>query len=246
MNRSHAAALLLTAFALVVLGVAASTLPSAQPTSAADTGDVDPVTRAHASGNGTPVDRSSVDHLAFPELDVERGVDDARGESATTTRRLAVGVGLFIVGAATVLWRLTAGDPSGESETDDEADVGNDGDEASPPDAPPRRAGHAAATNEVYRAWLDMVAFLDGSPRRTPAELARTAVEAGYPERPVTELTELFRAVRYGGDSPGEESERRARRAVERIRAAGGSNDHGTADGDDGDGAADSPTQNER
>ena len=53
---------------------------------------------------------------------------------------------------------------------------------------------------------------------RTPGEIARTAIDRGYPDEPVQRLTDAFREVRYGGRSRGDRTEI-ARSALERLRA---------------------------
>lgn len=54
---------------------------------------------------------------------------------------------------------------------------------------------------------------------RTPGEVARAAVDRGFPAGPVGQLTDAFRAVEYGGHSPSEELRDRARSAFETLRA---------------------------
>lgn len=75
------------------------------------------------------------------------------------------------------------------------------------------------ASNDVYRAWRAMAKSVEGRPGRTvtPAEVARRAVDSGYDERSVQELTRLFRAVRYSGETPTADREERARDALERL-----------------------------
>jgi hypothetical protein len=64
-----------------------------------------------------------------------------------------------------------------------------------------------------------MVDRLDAPDRetRTPGELARRAVDAGMNPEAVRELTDLFRAVRYGDERATAERERRADRALEQL-----------------------------
>jgi hypothetical protein len=57
----------------------------------------------------------------------------------------------------------------------------------------------------------------------TPAEFADAAVDAGMDPDDVSELTELFEAVRYGAEQPTEDHTRRAKKALRRIeRTYGG------------------------
>ena len=71
----------------------------------------------------------------------------------------------------------------------------------------------------VWRAFARLVA--PGRWRTSaPSEVARAAVDRGYPERPVEELTTLFREVEYGGRPLSTAVRDRAATALERIRDA--------------------------
>jgi hypothetical protein len=84
------------------------------------------------------------------------------------------------------------------------------------PDSADRRA-----FREVWRAFARLV--LPGRWRTsTPGEVARAAVEEGYPPGAVEDLTGLFREVEYGGRRRSAEVRDRAARAYERIREAVG------------------------
>ncbi|MFQ3294836.1 MAG: hypothetical protein ACI9EZ_001088 [Halobacteriales archaeon] len=75
--------------------------------------------------------------------------------------------------------------------------------------------------NEVFRAWKRMTEYVDvPEPKSsTPANFAQAARETGMNEEDVTLLTDLFRAIRYGGEVPTEERERRAIEALREIEA---------------------------
>jgi hypothetical protein len=75
--------------------------------------------------------------------------------------------------------------------------------------------------NEVFRAWVEMTRHLPVEHPRssTPSEFADAAVEAGVSRDDVTELTELFEEVRYGGEPVTEDRERRAVEALRHIEA---------------------------
>lgn len=134
---------------------------------------------------------------------------------------LLVGLGVALVAAVALLFVSSSGtDPESEeatAEPDPDPDV----------EAVGRAAGEAAdriesatdVDNEVYRAWREMTTHLDVSnpESSTPAEFAGAAVDAGMSRDDVAELTSLFEAVRYGGESPTEERERRAVEALRRI-----------------------------
>lgn len=88
-----------------------------------------------------------------------------------------------------------------------------------------RAAGRAAdrieeanvpVDNSVYRAWLEMTGLLDiDNPEATaPRDFAAAAIEVGLDEDDVSELTQLFNEVRYGGKDAGDREER----AIEILR----------------------------
>lgn len=88
-----------------------------------------------------------------------------------------------------------------------------------------RAAGRAAdriedanvsVDNAVYRAWLQMTTLLDiENPETTaPRDFAEAAIEVGLDSDDVTELTELFTEVRYGGKN----AEAREDRAIQVLR----------------------------
>jgi hypothetical protein len=75
--------------------------------------------------------------------------------------------------------------------------------------------------NEVFRAWKRMTQHVDVPDPKTstPADFAREARTTGLAMEDVTTLTDLFRAIRYGGEAPTEERERRAIEALRHIEA---------------------------
>jgi len=72
----------------------------------------------------------------------------------------------------------------------------------------------------VEEAWAKMTGGLPVRNRdaKTPAELARIAVERGLPEEAVTRLTAVFREVRYGPAGSTPRHLEIARSAIERIQ----------------------------
>lgn len=98
------------------------------------------------------------------------------------------------------------------------------------PDEPPAAdpTGDADASEEpvdtgpvsVEEAWETMVDYvpLRRTDSKTPAEVARAAVDGGLPRSAVERLTAVFRDVRYGRYPPTEERERTAREALAEIR----------------------------
>jgi hypothetical protein len=87
---------------------------------------------------------------------------------------------------------------------------------ATEPDASTR----PECSNEVARAWYDMVCCLglDGESTKTPDECAARAVDAGYDPDAVRAVTEAFQSVRYGGYPVTEDLAAQTRAAIERIR----------------------------
>lgn len=76
----------------------------------------------------------------------------------------------------------------------------------------------------IRSAWRWLVGTLSVSrpTTRTPAELARTAVEAGYPADAVETVLAAYREVQYGDRAPEEAVGERVERAVERVEESGG------------------------
>jgi hypothetical protein len=71
---------------------------------------------------------------------------------------------------------------------------------------------------ELWRQFARRV--VPGSWRtRTPGEVARAAVDRGFPREPVEELTDAFRDVEYGAESATTRRER-AKAAFDSLEAA--------------------------
>ena len=215
MERSRAAALLLTVFAVAVVGLAASTLPAAQsdavqPRDSAASGSGSP------SGGGAESSSQHLDNLVFPSVDAANELESDSTGDGTALGRLVVGVALFLVGAFLVVVRLTGDDARAPPDADDPPSPTA----PAPPSADaPRGVTGPPPTNDVYRAWRAL-AFAGPTRRRsqeTPTEFARRAAESGLPDAPVGRLTELFRSVRYGDAPPTADRERRALDALDRI-----------------------------
>lgn len=137
---------------------------------------------------------------------------------------LMAGLGIALLAAVALLFVSSGGDdpeaeePAGEPEPDpDVAAVGR-----AAGDAADRIEDATDVDNEVYRAWREMTTHLDvpNPQSSTPAEFAAAAVDAGMARDDVEELTALFEAVRYGGESATEERESRAVAALRRIEDA--------------------------
>gem|GEM_PF-2924214 len=78
-------------------------------------------------------------------------------------------------------------------------------------------------SNDVYKSWWEMVETLDTDEpsTKTPQEFAEIAVDEGYDPDAVSDLTEIFEESLYGGKEVTREQERKAREAVESIKAEG-------------------------
>jgi hypothetical protein len=110
-----------------------------------------------------------------------------------------------------------ADDPVEEPETPDVAALGRAAGAAAD-----RIEDDADVDNEVYRAWAAMTRHLEvpNPETSTPAEFALAAVDAGMAREDVTELTDLFETVRYGGEAATADREERAVAALRRIESA--------------------------
>ncbi|MDS0277060.1 DUF4129 domain-containing protein [Halomicroarcula sp. S1AR25-4] len=75
----------------------------------------------------------------------------------------------------------------------------------------------------IREAWerLTDAVPVDNPTATTPGEYARRATDVGLPEGPVWRLTELFRAITYGGESPSAGRTEAARDALEDIFGGG-------------------------
>ena len=150
------------------------------------------------------------------------GLDPGQTVSTPTTV-FGVLLVVAILGAVLLLFVSTGDDesPTGErtqSPDDYEAQAAIG---AAAGAAADRIEAEADVDNEIYRAWVEMTSHLEVSnpDASTPAEFAAAAVDAGMDRDDVTELTDLFEVVRYGGATPTEERERRAVEALRRIES---------------------------
>ncbi len=157
------------------------------------------------------------------------GFGESAGETATTavsTMVVLLGIfGLLILGVA-IAFRQS--DEPNQAETEPDSQQSTDQPQI---EAVGQIAGRAAdrieqreprdevIDNEVYRAWEEMTERLDppDDESTTPREFARAAAQTGLSDEDVTELTELFEDVRYGGYSPTTEREERAVDVLRRI-----------------------------
>lgn len=154
------------------------------------------------------------------------GEGDPSGTREDTPSSLPLLAGLVVLGIGGVIAVFFASrdaDDGGTVETGGGAGPASEGDVSAMGRAAGRAADRIEAAddpdNEVFRAWREMVLPLDvPHPEScTSGEFAAAAVEAGMDPEDVTELTDLFDEVRYGGEEPTPERERRAVETLRRI-----------------------------
>ncbi|WP_049971295.1 DUF4129 domain-containing protein [Haladaptatus cibarius] len=148
------------------------------------------------------------------------GSADGATSVLTPSVALFVILGIALVGALVLLVKSSSGtepETSTSEEVPDEEDIAAVGRAAG--DAADRIESDASVENEVYRAWREMTTHLDVSDPKssTPGEFAATAMAAGIAREDVTELTNIFEEVRYGGEDATGEREERAVAALRRI-----------------------------
>jgi transglutaminase-like putative cysteine protease len=79
------------------------------------------------------------------------------------------------------------------------------------------RGGSGMTIRAAWR-WFVRTLGLRTPETMTPGEMRRRAVEMGFPEKPVSRLTDAFRDVEYGGREPTDNLRDRARDAVRRVK----------------------------
>lgn len=116
---------------------------------------------------------------------------------------LPIAVVTVVVIALGLATRRIVGGVSAVTETTSDEDAERDGIEFN----------LGAVSNEVYRTWGEMVRQLDdeNARARTPTEWAEIARESGFDSEFVGEITDSFRAVRYGDEAVTRERYRRDR-----------------------------------
>ena len=129
----------------------------------------------------------------------------AAGVPTPPTWVVGLGVGVALLGGGALLYR-SATEPETVVPAEDDAADDAEADLDSFAEAAGRAADrieehNAAVDNAVYRAWLEMTDRLGVADRDSysPGEFADEAVALGMSEAHVSELTRLFREVRYGG-----------------------------------------------
>lgn len=200
------ATLALAVLAVVALAVVASSLDSVSTEPTIDTEE--PTLTVKNSSKGGGVGSGSGPERSEEATGIESGGESgASGGTDVPLWQVAAGIGLFLVGSAVALYGLTRGD--------DEDDTGAEQPDPEPTAPPPDSVtlgSTVPASNDVYRAWSALCGTVPLDPTgQTPADVAKAAVEAGHAPEPVSELTGVFCAIRYGDGAPTSEREARAR-----------------------------------
>jgi hypothetical protein len=210
--------LALAALAVVALAMVAASVEtvSTAPTVTTEEPTVDstpPPEGLDGDGPGTPEGTRSGTRV--PETDAKTATT-ASANDGPPRWQVATGLMLVVLGGIAALYEPTRGEAT-EPDPDDE----------SPPPTPTAPAADTVSLtsdvppeNDVYRAWAALRNRVEsagegseapaGEPV-TPADLRDRAIETGLPEQPVTALTELFCAVRYGDAAATPQREQRAR-----------------------------------
>jgi hypothetical protein len=153
---------------------------------------------------------------------------DARAWVGGLPRRIVAGVRFLVGLPRRLLGSILPGS------TDDEAELTDPERPLSSERRPPGPAIRALWRNFARRVVPDRW------PQRTPGEVSRRAIDAGFPRESVVELTSVFRDVEYGGEPLSDDQYRRAQRASDALDAGEPESDAADGDGStDGDGSAD-------
>ncbi|EMA19703.1 DUF4129 domain-containing protein [Haloarcula argentinensis] len=213
--------LALAVLAVVALAMVAASLDTVSTaptvTTGESTGDSTPPPQGPGGGGpGTPEGTQSATRI--PETETETAAASNASDGPPRWQVVA-GLALVVLGGLVVLYELTRGEAT-EPDSDDE----------DPPPTPTAPAadsvlltGDTPPENDVYRAWSALrthvesvgeASGLSAEKPVTPADVREGAIESGLPQQPVTALTELFCAVRYGDAAATPERERRARAVV--------------------------------
>lgn len=215
--------------AVLALGAVAATLDSGRLPTGGQIGDGD-----RAETRTQPPNQETVTTSTTPPTPTPTTTTDP-GDVTQWTPPISLVVGALILalGGAFVFLFVRTGEYESldaDDQLEDEAiDLTQVGEAAG--DAADRIESEAEVSNEVYRAWREMVQHLNVSDPDTtaPDEFEAYAISAGMDAADVSELTQLFEEVRYGELEPGEREER-AVAALRRIEVAYADDDESTTD----------------
>lgn len=215
MNRNHLVLILVALFTISVIAVAASSINSANIESgfgieggSDELGNASPpnASSEKAGDAGGSGNSGFISEILSWELSVNS--DSAASPNSGISGVIIVVLLGLVAGSIGLIFWATSDDTA--LSTTPESPVSEH-----TPDGTESGTGNSATvdlTNEVYRAWWEMVRQLDipRSQSRSPAEFATAAIDAGMDPEKVTELTALFRSVRYGDKPITSEVEQRA------------------------------------
>jgi hypothetical protein len=172
---------------------------------------------------------SGIDEFTGEGTDETSGESDSDGGEGTATS-VAVPAGTFLVlllGVVLGLGLIYRPSSQTDSATDDVVEQVPTDREVTVPDSFERRSvaegtqtGQVADQTVVYVAWQELTAGmgLEANTPLTPREIEQRAIDAGYDEAMITELTALFRLVRYGDHELTATEENEARDLLEYVR----------------------------
>ncbi|ELZ07056.1 hypothetical protein C479_15662 [Halovivax asiaticus JCM 14624] len=134
--------------------------------------------------------------------------------------------GFFVVFVGLVLYLRSKGTPSNEvtanrSPLDGDVSAAAVGAAAGRAATQIESASQQDTENEIYRAWKEMTTLLpvESPQTTTPREFEAAAVEVGLERADVSDLTELFEAVRYGTEEVTHAREEQAIDILRRIES---------------------------
>lgn len=217
MNRSVVVFVLVALFTIAVFAVAAASLDSVTIESGfgieGESTSSDPGSGLESNGsqaNGSQAN-GSVGTGGGGFFDTTPSDSTTDGDSGPLSPLLIVGAMIGVAGGGIALVFWASGNTS-PTRAGSETRVASSDETETPNEAPD-------PSNEVYRAWWEMVRQLDVTQyqSRSPAELASMAVQAGNDPETVAELTALFRSVRYGDVSVTDDVEQQAAAARDRL-----------------------------
>lgn len=176
---------------------------------------------------------ASVERVVAVALSVTRAVEAFLDQAATNVREalsalrgldpaaLATGIGAWILALPGRLLAALGSVRAVPRRLFEWARSRSDADDQSPADESETTSAPSApgpAIRELWRRFARRVAP-DRWPQRTPGEVSRLAVDAGYSRARVAELTAVFRDVEYGGQSLSDDDYRRARTAFDALES---------------------------
>jgi len=237
MSLKWSSSILLLLIAILALGaVAASINPGEMATDSRS-----PSGTGNESSGGTMVNPGAVppstSNSTLTPIQTKTAATNLRSEIWTLPLPLLTGALILAVGGAFVFLYIRNGgykpieenDQLSEERNDRSDDLNHVGEAAG--EAADEIEAQEEMSNEVYRAWTEMVNILDidNSETTTPDEFKQYAISIGMHPDHVSELTQLFEEVRYGELAP-DEREERAIAALRRIEAAYSDNEDLPAD----------------